>query len=417
MIRSRIAAVRLALFLLLPPMIAGCGTAFRGEQGRGALERGDYDSAIADFSEAIAADPKDADAYRDRGLAYSRKGDFDRAIDDETDSVLLDQKDAVAYDNRGFAYFNKRDYEQAIVNYSQAISVDPEYESAYWNRGLAYSVIGNYDGMIADFTQVLALNAFGSNLAIGRSANPGSNESRVKAYDNRGVAYALKGDYGRALADLNRAAGLDATDAQAHLGRGLVHYLKGERDQAIADFSEAIRLDPNNAGAYGDRGDSYSATGDYARAIADYSEAIKRNPKEIALYDKRGDAYYASGDRERAAGDYQTAARMYREQIAADPKDWVALGGSAWMLATCPDGLFRGGDKAAEYARRACDLAAQQSPSCLDTMAAADAESGNFYDAIKSEQDALAQTKGENPEYRKRLDLYQDHKPYRTGMK
>ncbi|MBN2023908.1 MAG: tetratricopeptide repeat protein, partial [Pirellulales bacterium] len=34
----------------------------------------EYDSAIADFTEAIRLDPKDADAYYFRGLAYKSKG-------------------------------------------------------------------------------------------------------------------------------------------------------------------------------------------------------------------------------------------------------------------------------------------------------------------------------------------------------
>ena len=37
--------------------------------------KGEYDQAIADFTEAIRLDPDNADIYHDRGLAYGKKGD------------------------------------------------------------------------------------------------------------------------------------------------------------------------------------------------------------------------------------------------------------------------------------------------------------------------------------------------------
>ena len=45
--------------------------------------KGDYDHAIADYDEAIRLDPKDPDAYNNRGLAYRKKGDtqWKRAMD------------------------------------------------------------------------------------------------------------------------------------------------------------------------------------------------------------------------------------------------------------------------------------------------------------------------------------------------
>ena len=41
------------------------------------------------------------------------------------------------------------------------------------------------------------------------------------AYCNRGVAYANKGDYDKAIADCNEAIRLDPKDAVAYCNRGL----------------------------------------------------------------------------------------------------------------------------------------------------------------------------------------------------
>ncbi len=46
------------------------------------LFKGDYDRAIADFSEAIRLDPNNPLAYAVRGASFVRKGDYDRALTD-----------------------------------------------------------------------------------------------------------------------------------------------------------------------------------------------------------------------------------------------------------------------------------------------------------------------------------------------
>src|SRR5437016_1925492 len=57
----------------------------------------DYDQAIADYSEAIRLDPKNADIYSRRGTAYQLKSDYDRAIADYSEAIRLDPKNANIY--------------------------------------------------------------------------------------------------------------------------------------------------------------------------------------------------------------------------------------------------------------------------------------------------------------------------------
>jgi len=49
----------------------------------------EYDGAVADFSEAIKLDPRTANGYVSRGLAYRAKGDYDRAIADQSEALRL----------------------------------------------------------------------------------------------------------------------------------------------------------------------------------------------------------------------------------------------------------------------------------------------------------------------------------------
>ena len=53
------------------------------------VEKGDYDKAIAESTKAIRLNPKDAEPYNRRGLAFLSKGDCDKAIADHTEAIRL----------------------------------------------------------------------------------------------------------------------------------------------------------------------------------------------------------------------------------------------------------------------------------------------------------------------------------------
>ena len=68
---------------LLPTALSCSGPKTPGaeeanERGFSHAEKGDHDKAIADFTEAIRLDPKDATAYNNRGASYAEKGDHDK---------------------------------------------------------------------------------------------------------------------------------------------------------------------------------------------------------------------------------------------------------------------------------------------------------------------------------------------------
>src|SRR5262245_65847149 len=67
------------------------------ERGFSHAEKGDHDKAIADFTEAIRLDPKNATACYSRALSYDLKGDHDKAIADFTEAIRPEPKIAAAY--------------------------------------------------------------------------------------------------------------------------------------------------------------------------------------------------------------------------------------------------------------------------------------------------------------------------------
>jgi tetratricopeptide (TPR) repeat protein len=127
-------------------------------QGKTDSNNGDYDRAIAAFSEAIRLDPKNANVFFDRGIAYGKKGDNDRAIADYNEAIRLNSNYANAFLNRGFSYFKKGDNRRAIADYNEAIQLDPKYALAFCNRGVAKLKINDASGK-ADLAKARVLDA------------------------------------------------------------------------------------------------------------------------------------------------------------------------------------------------------------------------------------------------------------------
>ena len=69
------------------------------------------------FSSAQAADDKDYDYYK--GLQYLNKGMTDEAIALFNTAIQNNPKNAEAYDKRGLAYMKKNDPDKAIANYNK----------------------------------------------------------------------------------------------------------------------------------------------------------------------------------------------------------------------------------------------------------------------------------------------------------
>jgi tetratricopeptide (TPR) repeat protein len=133
------------------------------------------------------------------------------------------------------------------------------------------------------------------------------------------LADCLAKDADRRLAGCTRiieSSGDSLNRAMAYGNRGLAYRMKGDNDRAIADYNEAIRLEPSNALAYNNRGAAYARAGDFDRAISDYTEAIRINPMPpvvgtpiVNVYQNRGTAYAQTGDGEHAVADFTDQAR------------------------------------------------------------------------------------------------------------
>lgn len=70
----------------------------------------------------------------------------------------VDISEAQFYCRRGYKLLGKRKFEEAIADFKQAIRLEPAYGLAYFRRGLAYELKGNRRKAIADYETVLDIS-------------------------------------------------------------------------------------------------------------------------------------------------------------------------------------------------------------------------------------------------------------------
>ena len=183
-----------------------CATGAKADRYEDCVQSADLERKIRGCTQIIERGPRESlenrdSAYINRGVAYTKKGEVDRAIADYTKAIAIDPKLAQAYNNRGVVYKKKGEVDRAIADYTKAIALNPNLAGAYYNRGYAYTKKGKVDRAIADYTKAIALDP-----------------DDAEAYYNRGVVYGRKGDKEREIADFRKALEINPSYQNAKKG-------------------------------------------------------------------------------------------------------------------------------------------------------------------------------------------------------
>lgn len=232
-------------------------------------------------------------------------------------------------------------------------------------------------------------------------------QSAVLSHVRRAEELVEKGWYDQAIAVCNEAIRLDSQVAGVYLVRGEACRLKGMYPQSLADCNMVIQLDPANAHAYANRGETYRLQNDHNRALADCNRALQLDRQLAWAYSIRGAVHDDRKEYARAVADWDEALRLEPNHAWTNTR-------LAWILATCPDGRHRQGQRAITIARRACELTEWKDADALAALAAAHAECGEFRDAIRWQEKAVSLTPGQGRGHPLALlAMYRAGRPYR----
>ncbi len=269
-------------------------------------ERSEYASAVADYSEVIALDAKDANAHYNRANVHLLRNDQNAAIADYRKAVELRPGLGVAHVQLGSLLLGRNDARTALDHFEQAVRIDGRDAAALAGRALARDRLGDLDGAIASLTDAL------------------TQSPDVAAYRlMRAQMLRRKGENTRALADIDRVLELAPDAVDALIERGTINNALTHRDQAIADCSRAIDRSRDNAAAYVCRGLARAGKGDIRAARADLDRAVQIDASQPEALVARGYVLYQLGSLEAAAADFRRA--LVLDPASADAQRFLGV--------------------------------------------------------------------------------------------
>lgn len=210
-----------------------------------------YETAVETMTKRATEMPS-AETLHLRGVAYLSHGEFDKAIADFTESLKREPRNAGALNNRGQARYMKDEYQAAIQDFSAAIAMDARHSLALNNRALAKIAMGDFPGALKDLDAALKLVP-----------------DYPEALNNRGIVKQELDRPDDAIKDFTVALKVYPKYIDALCNRALAHLQKDDHVKAFADLEQAITIEPN----------SYGASNDLAWLLATTPVASVRNPK------------------------------------------------------------------------------------------------------------------------------------------
>lgn len=296
---------------LLPIAVGGDILARAGT----ALDSGNYEKAVQDYSLFILLNPTLGQGYYLRGLAYSRLNDLDHALADLNTALTLpepsEESTGMILNARAVIYLLQNDVEAALKDLDASIVAVPDMPDAYSQRARVFLLNQRYEDALKDYDKLLELAP---------DYSPG--------YAGRALAYASLGDADAALADYDRLIEIEPDNPGAYINRAILNAGLSNFDAALTDINAAIELLPDEASLYLQRAAVQQSLDKPVEAAQDYLEWISRQETRRADGDiLPGESQVlplASGIRynltfEAAAGQSITLSARARAEADTDP--------------------------------------------------------------------------------------------------
>lgn len=349
-----------------------------------------------------------------------------------TDTVRLRPENPRAVNSLGFALTHLGRFEESIPYYRRAIALKPQYVDAHFNLAEDLRRVGKKEEALAEYDAALAIDPRDWQALTGRASILASDRKLDEAAEACERALAIRPEFAPALAGLGlirasqgkvdeaiglyrRAIKADPANARMEMEMGIICAVRSDLTGAAQAFGRALQLDPSLTPARYRLAMTLAGLGQHRDAILQYQQIIQ----PMASLSEFHCRYAQSLE---SVGQYADAAAELRKALEIEPSRPEAKLELAWILATCPDEKIRRVDEALTLAKSVNEISKDSNFAVLDTLGAAYANAGQFDEAIKTGELALALAQAaRQPEAQQkiseRIATYRMHEAYRSMKK
>ena len=251
--------------------------------------------ALAYFNQAIAEDPKYAQAYSGLADTYALMGDWQYAVMTpkealpkakaaaikalELDSALGEAHNSLAFCLDGFDW----DFDSAGKEFRRAIELNAGYATAHHWYAWHLSLLGRYDEAIAEMRKAENLDPL--SLVI----NADLAELLVLAHS-----------YDESILQSRKTIEMDPNFGLAHNQLAQAYLQKQMNDEAVAELQKAVQLSGGSPTCIANLGRAYVASGKRSEAEKLLSDLKKRSNPSHSLASEIAVIYVALGDTNQA---------------------------------------------------------------------------------------------------------------------
>ena len=171
--------------------------------------------------------PDPASYHYQMGLSYLGERNYTSALFDLTEAEKLDPENPDVLYNLGLALIGKKRPDLAEAKLLKAILLKPGFSIARNDLGVAYLDLKRWDSAIQQF-KIVKEDLF--------------YENSENAAINLGLAYLGKGDFPKALEELQAVAALNPRNPVVRLSLGRVWFAMDKSEQAITEYTKALEI-------------------------------------------------------------------------------------------------------------------------------------------------------------------------------
>ena len=419
---------------------------------------GRHDEAIEAFKQAIRINPNNTDAYCNLGTTYRDFGRHNEAIEAFKQMIRINPNDADAYYSLGTTYrdlgrpldaisayssaadicLKDKKIHEALGYYTKVTSIDPNCSLAFVGSADCYFKLENYNEAIRFYHRALkaipydkSLKSLPTNVNLAamiyiklgdcyvKIGELGQAEKfylqAVESEPNYYIAYVVlahhywtnENRYQDAIHMYRKALAIEPRDLTVYFSLGMCHFGLKNYQEAIGNYKTFLEVSPNDSLALFFMGNSYQMLVQHNKAVECLQKAIAIEPNNVKTHNALGNSCWSLGH-------YSDALRSFESALDIDAHNPETLCNLAVVFSQCPQDNLRNGPKAVGLAEKACELTNYENHLFITHLAAAYAECGDFEKAIEYQRKAIELADDETKEeYKKRLDAYKAHKPWR----